>query len=216
MAQKVTVQQAALNALATYLASEFASESIQVEPRWPEPSVDLPDKVVTLITAGPRVIDDVDVRKLDSIAELPTPDPIVKLVTWELSGVMQPVQLDVWAKYDVDRDDILARLDESLNKGLGATLGQNNADPTRDGPLVALGNGWTGHADFTFDGPFLNDSPGQKSRHEFRATMRGEASMKLTTTSQTAKIAEIQLLLKIAETDPANVEEVTVVIDANS
>jgi hypothetical protein len=98
----------------------------------------------------------------------------------------------VWTKHAAARDDLLARLDEALNTGMGATLGVTNADPVRHGVVVPLADGWAGTADCFFDRPEVNDTPDAATRSEYRATVRGWAEVDLTLTAPSARIAIIR------------------------
>lgn len=196
-----SIQQAAANALATYLASELSD--VTVEQRWPDASKNLPAKAITILMAGPRTEDKFDPH-LVSTAELAPPVANTAAFTWAVASITQPLQLDVWTTYDVVRDEILARLDDSLHKGETHTLGTFNSDPVRHGVLLALGDGWTGNVDCTFDAPTVDQTPDQVNKAEFRATMRGEARMTLTWTGNSARAASLQFRLRLRENDTAS------------
>jgi hypothetical protein len=188
---KVSVEQAAVNALASWLVRSLGSD-VKVSTHWPEPSQKLPAKAVTILRAGApdeEPLDPIVVARVD-----PGTSPPTSLFTWRLRALRQPLQLDVWARHAPARDDLLARLDEALNTGMGATLGALNADPFRHGVVVPLADGWTGAADCFFDRPEVNDTPDAATRSEYRATVRGWAEVDLTLTAPSARLAVIRFL----------------------
>ena len=183
MPLSVSIGQAACNALAAWLRTALTSDVIVFE-RWPEASEDLfstgstPARaVVTIVRVGART-------RL-SVVSLPTIDAISAIVagqftvTFRVGAFIQPVQLDVWAKTDDDRDDIIAQLDVALTAGVNATIPSAPAgdDPVRDGVLVAMNpsDGFAGNIDFFLDEPAITDSPESVARSEYRATYFGEA-----------------------------------------
>jgi hypothetical protein len=186
---KVTVEQAAVNALGSWLGRCLGS-TVTVSPHWPEPTKKLPPKAVTILRAGPpeeEPLDPIIVGRQDT-------RPHTSLFTWRMRALRQPLQLDVWARHAPARDDLLARLDEALNAGMGATLGVTNADPFRHGVVLPLADGWSGTADCFFDRPEVSDTPDAAARSEYRATLRGWAEVDLTLTAPTARIAVIRFL----------------------
>ncbi len=186
---KVTVEQAAVNALGRWLTTSLGSDVV-VSTQWPEPSKRLPPKAVTILRAGSpdeEPLDPIIVGRVDT-------GPHTSLFTWRMRAVRQPVQLDVWARHALVRDDLLARLDEALNQGLGVTLGTPGADPFRHGLVLPLADGWTGTADFYFDRPEVTDTPDAAARSEYRATARGWIEVDLTLTAPSARIAVIRFL----------------------
>jgi hypothetical protein len=120
------------------------------------------------------------------------------------------MQLDVWATSFAQCDDLLARLDDAMNAGIGATLsGVVNADPFRDGTLVALdpASGFDGFADFVFDGEEDDQTPAQSGRDEWRATLRGECAVNRTITKTLPRLAAMTLRLKTrVTTDPGETD----------
>lgn len=215
MAQLVSIEQAMANSLASFLASQISG--VDVKPRWAPPAKNLPAKAITVIPAGRRQTIDVQegfcrIVSVDTVFltdDAGNPllddngDPLVddkhKLYTVAVNACDQPMQLDVWATNDVDRDDIVARLDDALHANTVSTLGLANDDPFRDGPLLALSDGFSGFADFTFDGPLKDDSTDSASRSEYRATYTGTASAHLTLTRQLPTISSVRLVMRVAE-----------------
>jgi len=186
---KTTVEQAAVNALASWLTRTLP-KGVVVSSTWPEPTKVLPQKAVTILRAGApeeEPLDPIVVGRVDT-------GPGTSLFTWRLRALRQPLQLDVWTKHTAARDDLLARLDEALNAGMGATLGASNADPFRHGVVVPLADGWSGTADCFFDRPEISDTPDAATRSEYRATVRGWAEVDLTLSALSARLALIRFL----------------------
>lgn len=114
----------------------------------------------------------------------------------------QPMQLDVWARTDFARDDILARLDEALRTGDAALSGIFNPDPFGNTVLLALGNGWEEfgtNADFYFEEPDTDDYPDAIGNARYRATFRGNAYFNLALKKTTARQTLIQWQSRMAE-----------------
>lgn len=209
MAQFVTLQQAACNALATWLTTELAdvTGTLVVEPRWFSADRLLPEKAISIVFAGPRRIEWTQAEALVTsvVAVDPGEDPTVD-VTWMLGHAMQPLQLDVWARTDVELDDLIARLDTALNKGASG-LSIANVDPVAPGLLLALGDGWTpGTADFSFEEPQTQHTASSANEGEWRATYRGRANALLVQAARSPLLARVLLDQRLRETDPVDTE----------
>jgi hypothetical protein len=186
---KVSVEQAAVNALGSWLARALGP-AVAISTRWPEPTKKLPERAVTILRAGPpegEPVDPIVVGRVDTAEH-------TSLFTWRLRALRQPLQLDVWARHHAARDELLAELDVALNTGMGPTVGVANADPVRHGVLVPLDDGWTGTADCYFDRAEVFDSPDGATRGEFRATVRGWTDVDLTITAPSARLAVVRFL----------------------
>ncbi len=191
----VPIQQAAINALATWLTSRLPSD-IKVSRRWVEPDKVLPPKAITILPIGPRqdeLLDPVVISQSTDLSGVTT-------YVYRMRCVTQPLQLDVWSTYAPVRDDILALLDVNLNVGEAITLGVAGRDVLRQGLLLPLGDGWTGYVDFCFDAPSYFDTPESAQVKEFRASYRGEAVIDLTISATAPKIAQIILRQTLHET----------------
>jgi hypothetical protein len=108
----------------------------------------------------------------------------------------QPLQIDVWAKSDVARDDLLARLEPALNASRARSmpsLGLPNADPVEQGLALLLADGWSGFVGYWFDEAAITDAPDAVQRSEYRATYRGWAAMQLTIDAESARLARARL-----------------------
>jgi len=192
----ISLQQAAANALATWLRARVGDAV--VFPRWPEPNVKLPPKAISVLLAGPRIDEELD------------PIPIARRdlsstraeYTWRTRLCKQPMQLDVWAKSDAARDDLIARLDRALNASERESIGVPRADPVRNGVLLRLGDDWNGFADFLFDAPNPFDTPDAAQRCEYRATYRGHAWMDLTMRAESPRLVAATLRQRLHESDP--------------
>lgn len=212
MALQNSPLQRASNALAAYL--QTALPDVVVYGNWPEPDHKLPPKAITVTSVGPRRVElgGTQMQTIISTAQLSPPDAIQRLYTWAAEAWRQDAQIDIWATSFAACDDIVARLDDALRAGLGATLGQANADPFRDGCLVALDTttGPPGFADFVFDGEDDDQTPTQSGRDEWRATMRGECAVNYLRVKQQARLATPKLRLKAIENgDPGTTDTFT-------
>lgn len=193
----VSIQQAAVNAFADYLQSKLPD--VVVEPRWPASDKQKPQKSITIVMAGPRRDTPIDPKmvKKTNVGATQTSS------TWQLAMSSQPLQLDVWATRDVDRDDIIARLDQLLHVG-DSILGGYNPDPFGYGALVKVLDGWEDFgtiADFTFDEPDTDDTGDTPVRAIYRATYTGEAYFMATVTKLTARQVAINFVQRLSETD---------------
>jgi hypothetical protein len=171
--QRVSVGQAAANALTTWIQAQVSSD-ISCFPHWPEPS-QLPPKAISVVPAGKRRRLDVTTNPIvDSRVNV---DPNTAQVEFRVGSYIQPVQLDVWTTDQSDRDDIIDQLDEALTAGMALTLGGAvTDDPVRDGVLLPLlaSDGYSGNVDCWLDEPEVDDSPDAILRQEYRATYLGE------------------------------------------
>jgi hypothetical protein len=196
----VSIEQAVQNALARWLAREL--DGITVWDRWPEANVRLPAKAISVLRAGPRRDEALD------------PEPVARrdvegmprrsVFTWRMRACTQALQLDVWAKSDVARDDLLARLEPALNASKARsmpTLGLTNADPVEQGLALLLADGWSGFASYWFDEPAITDAPDAVQRSEYRATYRGWAAMQLTIDAESARVARARLRMRLDGSD---------------
>ena len=191
MTLAVSLGQAAANTLAAWLHARLPG--VVVEARWPEPHTKLPPKAVTVLLAGPPVeelLDPIVVGRRD----LPGGRAAY---LWSIRLAKLPMQLDVWTKSDVARDDLVARLTRALNASEGESLGVRPSDPARNGVLLRLGDGWDGYSDFLFDGASTNDTPDSVQRCEFRATVRGHSWMNLTLVAESARLARVALIQRL-------------------
>lgn len=189
----VPIQQAAINALAVWLAARMPD--VPVFRRWVEPDKKLPPKCITIIPAGARKDELLDPEVMSQSTALG-----VTTYVYRMRCVEQPLQLDVWATYAPVRDDILAQLDEHLNVGEALTIGKVGGDVLRQGLLLPLGDGWSGYVDICFEAPSYFDTPDSAQVKEFRAVYRGEAFVDLTVSATAPKIAQIILRQTLHET----------------
>lgn len=136
MALRVQIYQNAASTLQRWLTSQLTGVD-KVFDRWPEAQVKMPPRHVTITLAGAP--SRLDVFTLQAIKIVKIPATTTARVTFELGGIVQPIQLDVWDTTQVGRDDMVAQIEDALLAGTGATLGLANADPVRDGILLPLG-----------------------------------------------------------------------------
>jgi hypothetical protein len=194
---KVSIEQAAQNALAAWLAREL--EDVTVWQRWPEANVRLPARAITVLRAGSRrdeALDVVPIARQDIEGQ-----PGRSIFTWRLRACTQPLQLDIWARTDVERDDILARLEPALNASRARSLAALNFprpdEPVDQGLTLLLADEWSGFAHYWFDQPAITDTPDAVQRSEYRATYRGWAAMQLTIDAPSARLARARLRLRL-------------------
>lgn len=214
----VSIQQAAANALARWLAdrvpryvelpTEFAGDgtkpfgmfvddgsgndsaaflsgdsAVVVSCRWPEPDHRLPAMAITVLLAG-KPTDEVLQPHMVSSRSVSTTQLLAR---WQVLERTQPLQLDVWARYDVVRDAMVAALDQVLN--LGSMPRSVPGDPL----VLDLADGWAGKVALEFGGPNNTDAPNAAQASEYRSTYEGEARAVLYVDAKTPKLASIRL-----------------------
>lgn len=192
---RVSVAQAACNSLADWLRQQM-DPGVVISPIWVETSGQLPQKMISIVKVGKRSgLDVLPARYSETTVQV---SPTVAQVAMTWGSYTQPVQLDVWAKYDADRDDMIAQLDEVLTGGAdktGAYPAGATDDPVRDGlllPMRAL-DGFGGNVDFWFDEVEIYDSAESAARSEYRATYFGEARGVLTILKNVPVITRVSL-----------------------
>jgi hypothetical protein len=192
----VSSGQAAANALALWLSANL-SHDITVYPRWPEPS-NLPPKSISILRVGRT-------SRVDAfglwLATRTNVGPTRAQVQFMFGAVEQPIQLDVWASTDVDRDDILGQLETVLYAGIKSTINVSG-DPVRDGVLLPLADGFTGNVDFFFEDTTIDDTPEQIQRLEFRATIGALARFAITVDANVPRMLRTNLGLAIVDSLP--------------
>jgi hypothetical protein len=199
MGKRVSVGQAAANALAKWLETQL--ENVSVYPRWPEPNVRL-SRAVTVAVVGRRqrlnVVTGFDLQTRQNLTAT------TALVGVRIGSFIQPIQLDAWATYDVDRDDIVDQLDDALTASAVATGVAQTDDPVRDGILLPLleDDGFTGTVEFWFDEPDVDNTPDSVQRSEFRATYFGEARGDFTRVRVVPRMVNPSLHVLVSESNP--------------
>ena len=191
---RVTIQQAALNAYASWLGGLMPD--VTVTPRWAAADKQRPAKSITIIPAGRRIDEPLDL----GIVSKTNVGPTQVTTQWLLAACQQPMQMDVWANTDVERDDILARLDDYLHAGTSSLASAVNPMPVGTGTPINLADGWDSTiADFVFDNPDLSDTTDTVGRSIYRATFTGDAYFMLTVTTLTARQIAINFQLRLSE-----------------
>lgn len=185
----VSLQQAGNNALATWLVSQLPGD-VSISFSWPSPDMELPGKSISILMAGGAFDTPIE-RQLIKQVNI---DALTATGSWQIRSRRQPIQLDVWARTNPERDDLLARLDIALNAGESPVAA--GSDPAGDGLLLNLADGWVeSFADFSFDGPTIDDTPESIKRSEYRATISGDVYLML----YVNKISSRQLLINLSE-----------------
>ncbi len=195
---RCSTQRAACNALAVYLEREFdklydrsvPSQRVHVFEEWPEPGVTLPPRAVSVIEAGTRK----ETHLQPTIEKQTTlPDGSVE-VTWAVSALTQPIQIDVWATHAAVRDLLCDDLDTILRRGPQYTLGLGR-EPVRDGGvLLQLDpvSGREGFVDFTLlDGPRVINDGNARQADEHRALISAELDVILTVKATSPQLARV-------------------------
>lgn len=193
----VSIQQAAANAFAAWLASKLPD--VEVEPRWPAPDKRKPPKSITLVMAGSRRDTPLDPRVLKKTNTGATQTT----ATWQVAACSQPFQMDIWTTREVDRDDIIARLDQLLHSGDLSLSGVFNPMPVGHGTPIAVMDGWEDFgtiADFSFEEPDTDNEADTADRAIYRATYAGDANFMLTVTTVTARQVAINFAQRLSET----------------
>jgi len=125
---------------------------------------------------------------------------------WRIRACELPLQLDVWAQYEAQRDDLMARLDAVLNADATPDL-LDGGDPARNGLLLQLADGHDGVvADVLFDSPDLEDADAEAKRQEWRATYRGLAEFGLFIKAQSPRLARVKFQSTVYESTKVGVE----------
>lgn len=211
---RTSVGQAAANSLQLWLVSKLPA-SVIVYARAPEPSVVAANirggktATVTIYKEGKREREPVlGSQVLESATPIPATSPQAYALLLSIGQVMQPLQLDVWATSDLDRDQTIDALDTALNVGWNVTLGPVGTtgigwavtaddDPVRDGCVLALSpnDGYAGLAEFAFDEPELSDDPESNSALQYRAFYTGSARGSFSRLSTGALVVNPTLVL---------------------
>lgn len=182
----VSIQQAANNALVAYL-QPFLTDVV-ISSNWPSPDRDLPEKAITIITAGARRDFPLDPKQIKNTLNGST---MVDTV-WQVASCVQPFQLDIWTHSNIERDDLMARLDILLRAGpVGFSTPQ---DPVGNSLLLPVFDGWESSsttADFSFENYDDDDSSDSSGRNVYRSTYRGDANFMLTITKTSARQKQI-------------------------
>lgn len=178
----------------TWLKTRLTAD-IDVSPRWPAEGEILPPKAVTVILAGNRR----DMAWEPRIIAAQNDGSVGSTIRAQVVACEQSFQLDIWATSDVERDDILAQLDDALR--WDSTPLDGIADWS-NGLLLRLTDGWEDtFADLSFDGVDNTDTPDSVMRFEYRSTIRADASFILSVTRSVARQTAIVIQQRFALTD---------------
>jgi hypothetical protein len=205
--QIVTIEQAALNAITSWLQSQLDNamgeagwaERAAVFADWPNPKTPLAARTVTVLVAGAVQTTLVDPHVTKQVNASATKADY----TWRVGVARVQLQVDVWAKYDAWMKDLVARVREAAHKGDGATFGAANADPVTCGFTVALADGWEGHAYVELDGPEYPGTPDSEQRQEYRALFRGWCDVNVEITARSPRLATLKFKQKLHESTTA-------------
>jgi hypothetical protein len=188
----VSVEQAAANALQAYLQTALGS-GVKVRNRWPNPDKNLPPLAVTILLAGDPTRSWVQPHDISSQSGTSLGK---RLYRWLVCESSQPLQIDCWATANAPAlDDLRGRVDAALMAG-----DQRDTFPV-PGPVtlsLLTADGWTGTADFFFDGFTVLQTPDTEQENEFRALCRGEARVAIYADAETPRLARIILQQTLA------------------
>jgi len=195
-------QQAAASALAAWLGEQLTDAT--VIDRWPDPDQEFSADVtisVTLIgepedtSFEPEIVGD-GTLIAGELYEW----------TWRVLERKHRLQVDVWTKYDVARDDALLRVEEAVHSGISTI--DPTADPVDSGLALDLTcQGWQDQiADYEIGSPSIADTPDAHQRGEFRGMLHGTARMNLTVKARSPRLAtaKFRLLLSERGTEPTD------------
>ena len=184
--KRTTIQQACANALGRWFALRIAD--IHVSDKWPESSVPLQNRTVSILLAHGVEDELFDAKCLGKVSDGP---PLI--FRWQVRCRRQPLQVDVWACTRPDVDDIAACIDDVVNIGTAESLGLGSQGDQVSGALVLdLEDGWSGRAQFVFDPAEFMPSETRAQQREFRAMVSGFADMMLTVDADTDKVGVIK------------------------
>ncbi|HEY2517091.1 MAG TPA: hypothetical protein VGI39_39735 [Polyangiaceae bacterium] len=204
MTLRVTVQQAAENALTLWLRSQLAGVTLKNE--WPEAGKAMAFPTVTVLRAGP--LDEDYVQPPEVLLQVDDPPPAVtSTFTFRVGVCTQPLQLDVWANTKPQRDDLLARLGDALTAGKRQTYSagyftstgiSTNQDPVEQSITLQLADGYPFlNAAFQFEAPETNDTADSAKRNEWRATYRGQAFFDRVTSRNLPRLVSVSLPISV-------------------
>lgn len=188
----VSIEQAAVNALQAYLQTALGS-SVKVSKRWPNPDKNLPPLAVTILPSGEPTRTFVQPQDISSVAGS---DAGKRLYRWFVCESAQPIQLDCWATaHHAALDDLRAKVDAALMAG-----DRRDTYPIPGPVTLALltADGWTGTADFFFDGFTVLQTPDTEQQNEYRAMCAGQARVALYIDAETPRLARIILQQTLA------------------
>lgn len=167
----VSVEQAASNALAAWLTTNLTG-SPAVEPRWADPT--------KLFSGGATAQHPIALAILFAGPPVDDYHDDISGSTFITSGRRlrhQPLTLEVWAAYDVDRDDLVAQLDTLLAGRGGPSTDATTAAELGvidHGVVLTLADGYSpASAGFVFGVPVIADSKDNVGRSLYRATYAG-------------------------------------------
>lgn len=144
--------------------------NVTLYDRWPEATVPL-RRAVSVLLVGKPIDELTDPVLLDSTPVVGS--DVLRDFLYRMGTVRQNIQINVWAVYDVDRDDIIQRLDDALNASDQLTIGDARAALMRVGLTLELGDGWTGRAEYLFDGADRDQTADKSQQAEMTAIYSG-------------------------------------------
>ena len=201
MANRISPGQAAMDALAAYLSSALTPSipGLIVEPRWPDRFRDMPQKIVTVIHAGPA--------EWTGIDPYVTGAPVLvsgNLYTYRytLGELSQQVQLDAWSLYDLDRDDMIIRIRDVMNVGgsqlAGLTL---PADPVDVGLMLNLAGEWSNAIAYYEFESFTRSGDDSRESH-YRASSMGVCNVPYSISVTVPKLSRVVFKQKVSPAGP--------------
>lgn len=174
---------------------------IKAFDRWVEPTVHKQTRAITITTVGPRRR--LDVKRYPSSRKTTTISNTQVQMVVAIGDIIQELQIEIWCKNDVDRQDTIFQLDTALNSGTGLSLGDPfTDDPWSDGLLLQIPDnpsGFVGFVDYDFEGPELYNGDDANQRGEYRATYLGEARSELQQNRVVSKMTQQTLSLVVSE-----------------
>jgi len=191
MAKLVTVQKDALTALYEWLVTRLSPAGITFMDDWPEPSVPLANRRVTILAVGAPQDESTDPVLVGKVSEAAPGVPAV--YRWRAAVRRQNVQLECWATNQPDIQDVAARLEPELRRG-EMPLGTLFADPVSNVLVLNLSAEHANAvAQFSFEGPEFTETPNRIQEQEYRATIMGIVDVVLTVDAPSYTLASVIL-----------------------
>jgi hypothetical protein len=133
------------------------------------------------------------VRATKAILNALNPHYVARVYVWRIAEIEQPAQLDVWARSDVARNDLMAQLSDLLHASPKDSAGFTSDDPVGEILFVPLADGWPGYAAAEFDKPSWSDTSDSTQTRTYRATYRGAIRTWRLVKSQSPRLTRAQL-----------------------
>lgn len=208
---RISPGQIAATTLQTWLSSQLTG-GIVVYDRWAEPSVQRGTKVIAVSKVGVRRSTDVIPNEAELTTRVNLTSTTMQLVV-PMGRYEQDLTLDCWVTNDVDREDMIAQLDDALNTGPGLSVPSSGGDPFEYGVLLAIAvSGFSGFIDYSFDDPEITDDADSNQTNEYHLVYPGVARGVFSQVRTMTRLVAAQIKVKGYDTtdpDPNQLYETT-------